>query len=436
MDYRKQGRVHTPIHIDRTTVERVKSFMFICHSCEEEFGMAPQLLRNFYSCTINSILTGCTQDVQLANIPASRLFTVDVETGVLRVLCSIWAMNHSSHSILSPPTRVVTQFFVFLYCKCLWRGLKFVIRKVTGWCELQRICYNIKPGARRTLKIESSLRYSKNELCQSALSAHPDRVEKTIDNILTLKKINPDSNPQLSISLQASLFQIVGYRGLVAEVETLRREPYDFENPDHEEMLMKLWKTLRPDSSLTGRISKQWCEIGFQGNDPKTDFRGMGLLGLHNLLNNVKGHRDNPVQCWFMFPLCFIFLYHRYFAEHDKATALQVLYDSLQPKHRYSFAIVGINITDLAYSLLVSGALKTHLYNVAPEMPSLSHFQQTFCYLMQEFHRFWIEDDPCDIMEFNRVRSKFHRRVLRQLKNPDMALCPHFTASNLHLVNL
>lgn len=45
----------------------------------------------------------------------------------------------------------------------------------------------------------------------------------------------------------------------------------------------------------------------------------------------------------------------------------------------YSFAIVGINITDLAYSLLVSGALKTHLYNVAPEMPSLPHFQQTFC---------------------------------------------------------
>ena len=48
-------------------------------------------------------------------------------------------------------------------------------------------------------------------------------------------------------------------------------------------------------------------------------------------------------------------------------------------RHSFSFAIVGINITDLAYSLLVSGALKTHLYNVAPELPSLLHFQQTFC---------------------------------------------------------
>ncbi|TSL04240.1 ELMO domain-containing protein 1 [Bagarius yarrelli] len=320
--------------------------------------------------------------------------------------------------------RVLTQFLLFLYCKCLWRGLKFIFRKVTGRCELQRICYNNKPGARRTLKIESSLKCSKSEVSNEG--AHPDAVEKTIDDIIALKKINPDTNPQLAISLQASLFQIVGYRNLVLEVEKLRREQYDCENPDHEEMLMKLWKTLRPDSALTGRISKQWCEIGFQGSDPKTDFRGMGLLGLHNLL---------------------------YFAEHDKAAALQMLHDSLQPKHSkmskaewekqkldkaigYSFAIVGINITDLAHSLLVSGALKTHLYNVAPEMPSFMHFQQTFCYLMQEFHRFWIEEDPCDIMEFNRVRTKFHKRVLKQLKNPDMALCPHFTASDLHLINL
>uniref|UniRef100_A0A3B3WBE3 ELMO domain-containing protein n=1 Tax=Poecilia mexicana TaxID=48701 RepID=A0A3B3WBE3_9TELE len=305
--------------------------------------------------------------------------------------------------------RVVTQFFVFLYCKCLWRGLKFVTRKFTGRCELQRICYSNKPGARRTLKIESSLRYSKYELLRSALSVHPDQVEKTIDDIMALKKINPDTNPQLGVSLQASLLQIVGYRSLMAEVEKLRREPYDSENTEHESMLMKLWKELRPDTPLTGRISKQWCEIGFQGNDPKTDFRGMGLLGLQNLL---------------------------YFAEHDRTAALQMLQDSLQPKHKYSFAIVGINITDLAYSLLVSGALKTHLYNVAPEMAGLQHFQQIFCYLMQEFQRFWIEEDPSDIMEFNRVRSKFHRRILRQLKNPDMALCPHFSASDLHLVNL
>uniref|UniRef100_A0A8C6T9V1 ELMO domain containing 1 n=1 Tax=Neogobius melanostomus TaxID=47308 RepID=A0A8C6T9V1_9GOBI len=318
--------------------------------------------------------------------------------------------------------RALSQFLVFVYCSLLWRGLKFILRKVTGRCELQRICYNNKHGARRSLKIESSLKFSKNELLRSALSVDSDRVEKTIDDIMALKKINPDTNPQLGVSLGASLLQIVGYRALLMQVEKLRREAYDCENQEHEEMLLKLWKELRPDTPLSGRISKQWCEIGFQGSDPKTDFRGMGLLGLHNLL---------------------------YFAEHDKATALQMLSDSLQPKHnngmqiwslscgcRYSFAIVGINMTELTYSLLLSGALKTHLYNVAPELPGLTHFQQTFCHLMQEFQRFWVEEDPSDIMEFNRVRAKFQRRIVRQLQDPDAALCPHFSASDLRLVNL
>lgn len=46
---------------------------------------------------------------------------------------------------------------------------------------------------------------------------------------------------------------------------------------------LQLWKFLKPNTPLESRISKQWCEIGFQGDDPKTDFRGMGLLGLYNL---------------------------------------------------------------------------------------------------------------------------------------------------------
>ncbi|XP_078401645.1 ELMO domain-containing protein 1 [Cetorhinus maximus] len=328
---------------------------------------------------------------------------------------------------------MLVQLCLYIYCKCLWRFLKFSLRKITGKCELQRICYSRKPGAQRTLKIEASLKSSRSELLQSAVTSHIDDIERTVDNIMQLKKINPDTNPQFGISLQACLLQIVGYRRLIAEVERLRRDQYDSENPHHEEMLLKLWTFLRPDVTLTGRISKQWCEIGFQGEDPKTDFRGMGMLGLCNLV---------------------------FFAEHDNATARQVLFDSHQPKYReltkediskintkewekkkfdqaigFSFAIVGINITDLSYTLLVSGALKTHLYNVAPEAPSLFHFHKIFCYLMHQFHKFWIEEDPLDIMEFNRVREKFHKQIIKQLRNPDMTLCPRFAASE-NLMNL
>jgi hypothetical protein len=30
-------------------------------------------------------------------------------------------------------------------------------------------------------------------------------------------------------------------------------------------------------------VSEQWISIGFQANDPATDFRGAGYLGLINL---------------------------------------------------------------------------------------------------------------------------------------------------------
>ncbi len=49
-------------------------------------------------------------------------------------------------------------------------------------------------------------------------------------------------------------------------------------------MLLKLWQLLQPGVALESRKTKDWQNLGFQGDDPKTDFRGMGLLGLLNLL--------------------------------------------------------------------------------------------------------------------------------------------------------
>lgn len=47
--------------------------------------------------------------------------------------------------------------------------------------------------------------------------------------------------------------------------------------------------------------------------------------------------------------------------------------------YRYSYAIVGINLTEMAYSLLRSGALKLHFYNTVEETPELQHFHQLYC---------------------------------------------------------
>ena len=85
VDYRKRRAELAPIHIDGAVVERVESFKFLgVHITNElswskhtktvvkraqqnlfplrrlkRFGMGPQILKRFYSCTIESILTGC-----------------------------------------------------------------------------------------------------------------------------------------------------------------------------------------------------------------------------------------------------------------------------------------------------------------------------------------------------------------------------------------
>ena len=85
VDYRKKRTEHAPILIDGAAVEQVESFKFLgVHITNKltwskhtktvvkrarqnlfplrrlkRFGMGPQILKRFYSCTIESILTGC-----------------------------------------------------------------------------------------------------------------------------------------------------------------------------------------------------------------------------------------------------------------------------------------------------------------------------------------------------------------------------------------
>lgn len=39
-------------------------------------------------------------------------------------------------------------------------------------------------------------------------------------------------------------------------------------------------------------------------------------------------------------------------------------------------------------------------------------------YLFYEFDKFWLAEKPRDIMEFNRIRTKFEENIRKKLKNP------------------
>ncbi|KAK9504453.1 hypothetical protein O3M35_010779 [Rhynocoris fuscipes] len=306
-------------------------------------------------------------------------------------------------------------FIVYLQFRSF---LKWILRKTTKLCELQRICYGMPSGCSRSQAVEYSLNYSKSLEIKAMTSnlttiANEGRfngrnqrtiLEKSVMIVLQVKKINPHIHRQFIISFTRCLEHIWGYQQLIHEVETLRLLQFDSSVEEHENKLTRLWTALQPDVPLESRISRQWTDIGFQGDDPKTDFRGMGLLGLDNLV---------------------------FFAEEYTEAARHVLSHSQHPQFGYSFAIVGINITSMAYNLLKDGAAKTHVYNTCKSVPSMRIFHQFYCYLFYEFDRFWIESKPKNVMQFSYIRNEFENNIRDSLSNQSTVFNINFVVNTV-----
>ena len=80
---------------------------------------------------------------------------------------------------------------------------------------------------------------------------------------------------------------------------------------------------LGPSEASCELPSAKWLQLGFQGDDPATDFRGMGVLGLQNLV---------------------------YFGEHYPEVFQRLV--SKQRKRDYPLACAGINVTAMLVDLL------------------------------------------------------------------------------------
>lgn len=129
----------------------------------------------------------------------------------------------------------------------------------------------------------------------------------------------------------------------------------------------------------------------------------MGLLGLENLL---------------------------YLAQNYTTTARHLLSHSQHPKHGYTFAVVGINITHMAWRLLKSGQAKSHFYNFNTRL-DMEHFHQLYSYLFFEFDQHWVAAKPASIMEFSTVQQSFEEDVLKRLKKDKCHFRMNLTVENV-----
>ena len=151
-----------------------------------------------------------------------------------------------------------------------------------------------------------------------------------------------------------------------------------------------------PQDPLESRYTRQWGDIGFQGKDPATDFRGMGLLGLEQL---------------------------HYLAERHTATARQILVASQHPRIGFPLAIVAISITADCVSLvrdrlaLAPLSMRWDALLVTTDAHSdLEDFHELFCALLQRFVAHWRTANPPDVMSFGPVSAQFRKETREQLR--------------------
>ncbi|OQR67256.1 ELMO domain-containing protein 3-like [Tropilaelaps mercedesae] len=102
---------------------------------------------------------------------------------------------------------------------------------------------------------------------------------------------------------------------------------FDTECKSHDQMVQTIYRKLTGSSYDCPRYGGHWETIGFQGNDPATDLRGCGILGLLQLLY-LATHQDN------------------------EAVARDLYQVSLHATQNFPFAIMGINMTKIALESL------------------------------------------------------------------------------------
>ncbi|KAF9677794.1 hypothetical protein SADUNF_Sadunf08G0144600 [Salix dunnii] len=174
---------------------------------------------------------------------------------------------------------------------------------------------------------------------------------------------------------------------------------FDASRPDHQDALRALWSATYPDQELNGLISDQWKEMGWQGRDPSTDFRGAGFISLENLLFFAK-----------TFTTSFQNLLKK---QGGKRSAWE-----------YPFAVAGVNITFMIMQMLDLDALKTRrtfVRSVFLQMLSENEwaFDLLYCVAFEVMDKQWLERNAT-YMEFNDILKSTRAQVERELLMDDV----------------
>ncbi|XP_021832320.1 ELMO domain-containing protein B isoform X1 [Prunus avium] len=185
--------------------------------------------------------------------------------------------------------------------------------------------------------------------------------------------------------------------------------PFDENRPDHQEALKALWRAAFPDVALQGLISEQWKEMGWQGSNPSTDFRGCGFISLENLLFFTR-----------TYPVSFRRLL---FKEDGKRATWE-----------YPFAVAGINISFMLIKMLDLCSAKPRCLPGINFVRLLGEdeaaFDVLYCIAFEMVDAQWLAMHA-SYMQFNDVLQATRTQLERELSLEDTQRIHDLPAYNL-----
>lgn len=293
-----------------------------------------------------------------------------------------------------------------IYNKYLYYIFKCIVHIYTGKCGIERIIESPSIFPEKVLAIEQQCVRSKNCEINQLFDNFNGSAHK-FPVVTTLRSAHKHYDAELAVTViqrAKNLFSIITiehlrlclkasckYQTGIRAIEKLRRESFDDSKSEHTSLLETLWCNLGSPEIEYSRISKNWQLLGFQGTDPSTDFRGMGLLGLMNLVE---------------------------FSGNDKENVRRQLSLSQHPLIGYSFSITGIDMTNLCYQLFVFGKLKKYFYSKLEDthLDPLIFFHETYALIFSSFGKFWFHSEPTSIMDYGPIRQRFETELIRNLE--------------------
>ncbi|CAO2814354.1 unnamed protein product [Amaranthus hypochondriacus] len=184
---------------------------------------------------------------------------------------------------------------------------------------------------------------------------------------------------------------------------------FDETRPDHQESLIALWYAAFPNVHLRGMVSEQWKDMGWQGSNPSTDFRGCGFISLENLLFFAQ-----------TYPVSF--------------RRLLLKQDGNRATWEYPFAVAGINLTFMLIQMLDLFSEKPRCIPGNKFVKMLGEdeeaFDILFCIAFEMMDAQWLAMNA-SYMQFNEVLQATRTQLEREMCLEDAQRIQDLPAYNL-----